>query len=81
MLGTPVWLDTEIPSGEEGGMFPFRQLLIAQDTGSAVTGLARGDVYWGFGDQAGRIAGPMKSPGRMTVLLPVPVADELGLAT
>jgi len=79
MLGTPVWLDTETPSGEEGGMIPFRQLLIAQDTGSAITGLARGDVYWGFGDDAARIAGPMKSTGSMTVLLPIPVAEELGL--
>lgn len=80
MLGTPVWLDTEVPSGEEAIMIPFRQLLIAQDTGSAITGLARGDVYWGFGDDAGAIAGHMKSPGRMTVLLPIAVAEELGLA-
>jgi membrane-bound lytic murein transglycosylase A len=80
MLGTPVWLDTAIPSGEEGCMIPFRQLLIAQDTGSAITGLARGDVYWGFGEDAARIAGPMKSTGDMTVLLPIPVADDLGLA-
>lgn len=78
-LGTPVWLDTEVPSGEAGIMTPFRQLLIAQDTGSAIIGLARGDVYWGLGEKAGRIAGSMKSPGKMTVLLPIPVADELGL--
>lgn len=80
MLGTPVWLDTQVPSGEEGSMSAFRQLLIAQDTGSAITGLARGDVYWGAGEEAARIAGPMKSPGRMTVLLPHAVADELGLS-
>jgi membrane-bound lytic murein transglycosylase A len=80
MLGTPVWLDTDIPSGEEGCMIPFRQLLIAQDTGSAIKGPARGDVYWGFGEEAARVAGPMKSPGTMTVLLPIPVAEELGLA-
>jgi membrane-bound lytic murein transglycosylase A len=80
MLGTPVWLDTDVPSGEEGCMIPFRQLLIAQDTGSAITGPARGDVYWGFGEEAARVAGPMKSPGTMTVLLPIPVAEELGLA-
>jgi membrane-bound lytic murein transglycosylase A len=79
MLGTPVWLDTMIPAGEEGNMTPFRQLLIAQDTGSAIRGLARGDVYWGFGEEAARIAGPLKSPGSMTVLLPIPVADELGI--
>ena len=79
MLGTPVWLDTHSPSGKDNAMRPFRQLLIAQDTGSAIKGLARGDVYWGFGDRAAQIAGPMKSAGTMTVLLPHAVADELGL--
>ncbi len=79
MFGTPVWLDTQVPAGEEIRMLPFRQLLIAQDTGSAIKGLARGDVYWGFGDVAAHIAGPMKSAGKMTVLLPVGVALELDL--
>lgn len=79
-FGTPVWLDTAVPSSEEGGMNRFRQLLIAQDTGSAIKGLARGDVYWGFGAAAGEIAGAMKSAGAMTVLLPHTVADELGFA-
>ena len=79
-FGTPVWLDTAVPSSDEGGMNRFRQLLIAQDTGSAIKGLARGDVYWGFGAAAGEIAGAMKSAGAMTVLLPHAVADELGLA-
>lgn len=79
MFGTPVWLDTTAPSGNGGIESSFRQLLIAQDTGSAIRGLARGDVYWGFGDAAASIAGPMKSPGRMMVLLPREVAEELGL--
>jgi membrane-bound lytic murein transglycosylase A len=81
MFGTPVWLDTRAPSGTGAAMMPFRQLLVAQDTGSAIKGLARGDVYWGFGDEAAHIAGPMKSPGQMTVFLPVDVAQELGLPT
>ncbi|MCA3561332.1 MAG: murein transglycosylase A [Aestuariivirga sp.] len=81
MFGMPVWLDTLAPSGQGNRMAPFRQLLVAQDTGSAIKGLARGDVYWGFGDQAAHIAGPMKSAGRMTVFLPVAVAGELGLPT
>lgn len=80
MLGTPIWLDTMVPAGDEAPMTAFRHLLIAQDTGSAIRGFARGDVYWGSGDAAARIAGPMKSPGRMTVLLPHAVADELGHA-
>lgn len=74
MFGTPIWLETQVP-----GAARLQQLLIAQDTGSAITGVARGDVYWGFGEEAARIAGPMKSPGRMTVLLPHAVAAELGL--
>ena len=80
MFGTPVWLDTEVPEGAGNGMVSFRQLLVAQDTGSAIIGLSRGDVYWGFGEAAAHVAGPMKSPGRMTVLLPNEAADELGLA-
>jgi membrane-bound lytic murein transglycosylase A len=79
MFGTPIWLDTTVRAGEEGAMIRFRQLLIAQDTGSAIKGLARGDVYWGFGDEAARLAGPMKSPGTMTALLPLGLARELGL--
>lgn len=79
MFGTPVWLETEAALGADHAMKPFRQLLVAQDTGSAITGPARGDVYWGFGDEAAHIAGPMKSPGRMTVLLPGDVVEELGL--
>ena len=81
MFGTPVWLDTQAPSGADDGLVAFRQLVIAQDTGSAIKGLARGDVYWGFGDAAGHVAGPMKSAGAMLVLLPVEVAEELGLPT
>lgn len=79
MFGTPVWLDTQAPAGAAHALAPFRQLVVAQDTGSAIKGLARGDVYWGFGDAAAQIAGPMKSAGIMTVLLPHEVADELGL--
>ncbi len=79
MLGTPVWLDTGVLVDENGTLQPYRGLLIAQDTGSAIKGLARGDVYWGFGEEAARLAGPMKSPGEMIVLLPNPLARRLGL--
>lgn len=80
MFGTPIWIDTEAPSGKDGSLKAFRQLMIAQDTGSAIKGLARGDVYWGFGEAAANIAGPMKSPGKLIVLLPKAVARTLGLA-
>lgn len=78
MFGTPVWLDTKSPSGKGAALEDFRKLLIAQDTGSAIKGAARGDVFWGFGDEAAGPAGHMKSAGSMTVLLPIKVARDLG---
>jgi membrane-bound lytic murein transglycosylase A len=69
-FGTPVWLDMETPSGPGAGLETFRRLMIAQDTGTAIKGYARGDVYWGWGEAAALAAGHMKSPGRMIVLLP-----------
>ena len=80
MFGMPVWLDTAIPSDECGKTEIFRQLMIAQDTGTAIKGLSRGDVYWGSGEEAAMIAGHMKSQGVMIVLLPLEVAAELGLS-
>jgi membrane-bound lytic murein transglycosylase A len=62
---TPVWVETALPSGA-----PFRQLLVAQDTGSAIIGPARGDIFFGSGDAAGAIAGAMRANGRFVVLLP-----------
>jgi len=57
---------------------PVRTLLIAQDTGGAIRGAVRGDVYFGFGGQAEQRAGEMKARGRMFVLLPNDVAARLG---
>jgi membrane-bound lytic murein transglycosylase A len=67
-LGAPVWLDTTAPWPEGEG--PLRRLLIAQDTGGAIRGIVRGDVFWGTGERAGTIAGWMKSRGRYALLLP-----------
>ncbi len=77
MFGTPVWLDTEAPKGESGKLEPFRSLLVAQDTGTAIKGHARGDVFWGAGEEAALTAGRMKSAGRMIVLLPKALARRL----
>jgi membrane-bound lytic murein transglycosylase A len=77
MFGTPVWLDTQAPKGESGTLVPFRTLLVAQDTGTAIKGHARGDVFWGAGEDAALTAGQMKSPGRMIVLLPKTLAKRL----
>ena len=70
-LGTPVWLDTRAPSPRPGEPDrPLRRLVIAQDTGGAIVGVVRGDVFWGHGGDAAEIAGRMKHSGSMWVLLP-----------
>jgi membrane-bound lytic murein transglycosylase A len=80
-FGTPFWIETSYPPEARRTDRSLRRLLIAQDTGSAIKGVVRGDFYWGWGDDAALVAGHMKSPGRMTVLLPHAVAERLGLAT
>lgn len=79
MFGMPIWLETAAPTGQQHEEQALRHLFIAQDTGTAIRGYARGDVYWGFGDAAASAAGRMKSPGTMVVLLPNAVARRLGL--
>ncbi len=77
-LGVPVWLDGTAPDPDPAKPDrTFRQLLIAQDTGGAIRGPLRGDVYWGVGPEAGAIAGRMKNSAQMTVLLPKAVAARL----
>jgi peptidoglycan lytic transglycosylase A len=68
--GTPFFIEAELPSASGKGASPFRRLMIAQDTGSAIVGPARADLYWGAGDEAGRIAGRIRHPGRFVMLLP-----------
>jgi membrane-bound lytic murein transglycosylase A len=70
-LGTPVWLVASAPSPHPGEPDRrLRRLLVAQDTGGAIRGPIRGDVFWGFGPDAEAIAGRMKSRGKMWLLLP-----------
>ena len=66
-LGTPIWLDTTDPVNISD---PLRRLVIAQDTGSAIKGPVRGDLFWGFGALAATKAGLMKQAGRYFLLLP-----------
>jgi membrane-bound lytic murein transglycosylase A len=66
-LGAPVWI-------EKRGASPIRRLMIAQDTGSAIKGAQRADIFYGTGEEAGRIAGRIKDPGRLVVLLPIELA-------
>ena len=64
----PVWVDTSAPSVE--GTAPFRHLLVAQDTGSAILGPARGDIFFGSGAEAGESAGRMQAKGRFVTFVP-----------
>ncbi|WP_330932980.1 murein transglycosylase A [Azoarcus olearius] len=65
-LGAPVFLATTQPNSDT----PLKRLMIAQDTGGAIKGAVRADYFWGFGPQAGAMAGRMRQQGRMWVLLP-----------
>jgi membrane-bound lytic murein transglycosylase A len=64
--GTPVWLDSTEPLSST----PLRRLVMAQDTGSAITGAVRADYFWGWGDVAENQAGRMKQPLRLWALWP-----------
>ena len=70
-LGVPVWLDGSAPLvGRPETDTILQRLLVAQDTGGAIRGPVRGDVFWGPGDEAADVAGRMKHPGRIWLLLP-----------
>jgi membrane-bound lytic murein transglycosylase A len=67
-LGLPVFVAA--PKLKDETRAPFRRLMIAQDVGSAIKGVERGDIYWGSGDDAGAIAGTTLAPAKFFVLLP-----------
>ena len=69
-LGAPVWI-------EKKGRAPMKRLMIAQDTGSAIKGAQRADIYFGTGDAAGKAAGTIKDKGRLVVLMPIQTAYAL----
>ncbi|MCP4768932.1 MAG: transglycosylase [Gammaproteobacteria bacterium] len=66
-LGAPVWLQTTLPNED---LSPLNQLMLAQDTGGAIKGHVRADVFWGRGGEAEKMAGLMKQQGELFVLLP-----------
>ncbi|MGC2524872.1 MAG: MltA domain-containing protein [Stellaceae bacterium] len=73
-LGVPIWLAADeryIPN------VAVRRLVVAQDTGGAIKGPVRGDLFWGAGSTAGERAGKMDARGRDYLLLPRAVADRL----
>jgi 3D (Asp-Asp-Asp) domain-containing protein len=87
VYGTPFFIEGDLPIESERSKTPFRRLMIAQDTGSAIVGPARADLYFGAGAEAGRVAGRLKNNARFVMLVPkgldpiargrkLPVPDE-----
>jgi membrane-bound lytic murein transglycosylase A len=70
VYGTPFFIAADLPIGSLAPRTKFRRLMIAQDTGSAIVGPARADLYFGAGEEAGRISGRMRHQGRFTMLVP-----------
>ena len=70
MYGTPFFIEGELPIANGRADARFPRLMVAQDSGSAIVGPARADIYLGAGDAAGRIAGLIRQQGRFAMLLP-----------
>jgi membrane-bound lytic murein transglycosylase A len=68
--GTPFFIEADLPLTSPGGQSPFRRLMIAQDTGSAIVGPARADLFFGAGEEAGQIAGRIQQSGRVAMFVP-----------
>jgi len=68
--GTPFFIDADLPIANQKVPTKFERLVIAQDTGSAIVGPARADIYFGAGDEAARIAGRIKNSGTFVMLIP-----------
>jgi len=68
--GTPFFIAADLPIANEKNGTKFRRLMVGQDTGSAIVGPARADIYFGAGTEAGNMAGRIKNPGRFVMLVP-----------
>jgi membrane-bound lytic murein transglycosylase A len=73
-LGLPIWVEADERFASAD---PVRRLVVAQDTGGAIKGPVRGDLFWGTGGAAGSRAGVMNARGRYYLLLPRDVASRL----
>jgi membrane-bound lytic murein transglycosylase A len=78
VYGQPIWIDAKFPIKSEAPQDTFQHLMIAQDTGSAIRGVARADIYFGHGRDIPHIAGRIKQFGKFVMLVPkdVSVNDE-----
>ena len=74
-LGAPVFINTTQPNSD----LPIKRLMMAQDTGGAIRGAVRADFFWGFGAQAGEMAGRMKQRGMLWVLWPKLASAPVGV--
>jgi membrane-bound lytic murein transglycosylase A len=70
VYGTLFFIEGELPIESSQSKTPFRRLMVAQDTGSAITGPARADIYYGAGPEAGRISGRFRHNMRFVMLVP-----------
>ena len=70
VYGTLFFLEGQLPIDSAQSKTPFRRLMVAQDTGSAITGPARADIYYGAGSEAGRISGRFRHNMRFVMLVP-----------
>jgi membrane-bound lytic murein transglycosylase A len=68
--GTPFFIEADLPLAGAVNRSAFRRIMIAQDTGSAIVGPARADLYFGAGNEAGQLAERIRQNGRFTILLP-----------
>ena len=68
--GMPVFVNAHLPIASTRPDTWFRRLMIAQDTGGAIVGPARADIYLGAGEEAERAAGRFKHPGQFVMLVP-----------
>jgi membrane-bound lytic murein transglycosylase A len=70
VYGTPFFIQADLPLTGEKRSVSFDRLMIAQDTGSAIVGPARADIFWGAGDRAGQLANHVHHPGNFALLVP-----------
>jgi membrane-bound lytic murein transglycosylase A len=70
VYGTPFYIHGVLPLDSATSQMPFQRLMLAQDTGSAIIGPARADIYFGAGTEAGRIAGQLRHPAQFAILVP-----------
>jgi membrane-bound lytic murein transglycosylase A len=74
VYGTPIWIDAKFPISGDLPQDTFQHLMFAQDTGSAIRGAARADIYFGHGEDTPHIAGRIKQFGKFVMLVPKDVS-------